>query len=86
MILSKNEAWLLATGSSFDKEDIRIKLNEALILNRDNEVKKIYYIADIEEAKELYKKYKKTYRRRLGGFKDEFISNTLIVKLLENSL
>ncbi|MBV7276836.1 hypothetical protein I6U48_28605 [Clostridium sp. PL3] len=83
MILSRNEAWLLATGSSFDKEDIRIKLNEALVLSSDKKVKNIYYIADIEEAKELYRNYKKTYRRRLGIFKDEFIDNTLIVQLTQ---
>lgn len=81
MFLSKNEAWLLAIGYSYDKEDIRIKLNESLILNSDKEVRKVYWIADIEEAKDLYKRYKKTYRRRLSTFNDEFINNTLIVQL-----
>lgn len=80
VVLSKNEAFLLALGTTTDKSDIRISLNEAKVLKK-GEIESVYYIADMEEAKRLYLKYKASYRRRLKTFSDEFINNSLIVRL-----
>lgn len=82
MILSENEAFLLASGYTFDSENIRIPLKKHKILNK-NKIVDVYLIDDMEAAKKLYKKYEKTYRRRLNIWKDEFIDNTLIVQILD---
>lgn len=82
MVLSENEAFLLALGTTTDKSDIRISLNEAKVF-KNGEIKSVYYIADMEEAKNLYSNHKAAYRRRLKTFNDEFINNSLIVRLCE---
>lgn len=84
MVLSKNEAWLLAFGYTFDKEDIRIPVKEYKVL-KENKIVNMYLISDMEAAKDLYKRYKKSYRRRLDVWSDEFIDNTLIVQMINNS-
>ncbi|PJI08310.1 MULTISPECIES: hypothetical protein [Clostridium] len=81
MVLTENEAWLLARGYSFDKENIRIPIRKFKILN-NYKLEDVYLIDDMEAAKELYKRYKKSYRRKFKIWNDDFIDNTLIVKMV----
>ena len=82
MALSKNEAMLLAYGYTNTDKDISIKLNEYEILTnlKSKEIGRIYLIADMEEAIKLYKKYRKSFRKKLKVFNDEFIENCLIIQ------
>lgn len=82
MVLSENEAYLLALGYTFKKDNIRISLLETKIYD-EGKIRDIYFIGDTEEAKALYKKYKKTYERRMSLRTKEFINNSFIVKLTE---
>lgn len=83
MVLTENEAFLLASGYTFDISNIRLKTICHKILDiRDMRVKDIYMIADYEEALKLYRHYKKTYIRKVGRFRvSTFVDNTLIVQL-----
>lgn len=81
MVLTDNEAWLLARGYSFDKENIRIPIKGFKILN-NNKLEDVYLIDDMEAAKDLYKRYKKSYKRKFKIWNDDFIDNTLIVRLV----
>ncbi|KAA8674454.1 hypothetical protein [Clostridium sp. HV4-5-A1G] len=83
MVLTENEAFLLASGYTFDVSNVRIKTICHKILDiRDMKVKDIYMIADYEEALELYRHYKKGYMRKIGLHrKTEFVNNTLMVQL-----
>ncbi|MDT8715544.1 hypothetical protein IAI10_02575 [Clostridium sp. 19966] len=80
MVLSENEAYLLALGYTFKKDNIRISLRETKIYDQ-GKIRDIYFIGDMEEAIALYKKYQKTYERRMSLRTKEFIDNSLIVKL-----
>lgn len=82
MVLTENEAFLLASGYTFDISDVRIKTTCYKILDkRDMKVRDIYFIADYKEALELYRHYKKTYIRKIGRYRvPDFINDTLIVQ------
>jgi hypothetical protein len=81
MILSQNEANLLAWGYCRSKENIRIGLNKAKIFSC-GELKNIYFINDIQEAIDLYIKYEKTFRRRLDMYNDDFINHCVVIKAI----
>lgn len=83
MVLTENEAFLLASGYTFDISDVRIKTICHKILDiRDMTVKDIYMIADYEEALKLYGRYKKGYIRKVGKFRvPEFVDKTLMVQI-----
>lgn len=85
MILTKNEAWLLATGFTKTKEDIRLKLKKGSIYNKqvNRSYEDVYIIEDIDEAIKLYKRYKKTFRRIFRCRNDEFINGTFIMQFLD---
>jgi hypothetical protein len=83
MVLTENEAFLLASGYTFDISDVRIKTICHKIFDiSDGKVKDIYMIADYEEALKLYRHYKKSYIRKVGKFRvPEFVEKTLMVQL-----
>lgn len=83
MVLTENEAFLLAIGYTFDISDVRIKTTCNKIVDHDDmKVKNIYFIADYEEALKLYRHYKKTYIHKVGRYRvPDFINDTLIVQL-----
>ncbi|OAA91323.1 hypothetical protein [Clostridium coskatii] len=83
MVLTENEAFLLALGYTFDISDVRIKTTCHKILDkRDMKVRDIYMITDYGGALKLYRRYKKTYIYKVGRFRvPDFIDDTLIVQL-----
>ena len=81
MVLTDNEAWPLARGYSFGKENITILIRGFKILN-NRKLENVYFIDDMEAAKELYNKYKKSYKRKFKIWNDDFIDNTLIVRMI----
>ncbi|MBV4417050.1 hypothetical protein [Clostridium tyrobutyricum] len=83
MVLTESEAFLLASGYTFDISNVRIKTICHKIFDiSDGKVKDIYMIADYEEALKLYRRYKKGYMRKVGKFrKTEFVEKTLMVQL-----
>jgi hypothetical protein len=83
MVLTENEAFLLASGYTFDVSNVRIKTICHKIFDiSDKKIKNIYMIADYEEALKLYRHYKKSYIRKVGKFRvPEFVDNTLMVQL-----
>ncbi|MBN3411006.1 hypothetical protein CJF15_18295 [Clostridium botulinum] len=85
MILTENESYLLATGFTKTKKDIRLKLKKGSIYNKqfNRRYEDVYIIEDIEEAIKLYKRYKKTFRRIFKCWNDEFINNMFIMQFLE---
>ncbi|WP_185652298.1 hypothetical protein [Clostridium sp. DJ247] len=37
----------------------------------------------LKKAKDLHKRYRKTYRRRLSSFNDEFVNSSFIVRVMD---
>lgn len=77
---------ILAFGFAKTTEDIRLKLKRGSIYSNvfKHTYRDVYIIENIEEAINLYKRYEKTFRKKLKCRRDEFINECYIVKTLND--